>query len=42
MGSSNDQYNIILTIKNILNGDKQNKMYFLQHGGTQKFSEIIL
>ena len=42
MTSSRDQYNIILTIKNILNGDKQNKLYFLDNGGTQKFTEIIL
>ena len=37
-----DRYNIIVTIKNILKGDKENKMYFLDHGGTQKFIDIIL
>jgi len=42
MKSRNDQYNIILTIKNILKGDKENKRYFLENGGTQKFTDIIL
>lgn len=36
------EYNTLLTIKNILNGDKQNKLYFLEHGGTQQINEIIL
>jgi hypothetical protein len=37
-----DQFNIILTIKNMLKGDKVHKLHFLEHGGTQKFTEIIL
>ena len=37
-----DKYNIIYTIKNILKGDKQNKLFFLNNGGTQKFTDIIL
>lgn len=37
-----DRYNIIITIKNILRGDKANKMLFLDKGGTQKFMEMIL
>ena len=37
-----DKYNIILTIKNILQGDKENKRFFLEGGGTMKFIEIIL
>lgn len=39
--SRDDQFNIILTIKNILKGDKVNKLYFLDYGGTQKFTDII-
>lgn len=42
MNDRNDQFNIILTIKNILKGDKVNKLYFLDFGGTQKFTDIIL
>ena len=42
MTSRDDRYNIILTIKNILKGDKENKRYFLENGGTQKFTDIIL
>jgi hypothetical protein len=42
MKDRDDQYNIILTIKNILKGDKVNKLYFLEQGGTEKFTEIIL
>ena len=42
MDSHADQYNIILTIKNILKGDKINKIYFLEKGGTQKFVDIIM
>lgn len=34
MKNRNDQFNIILTIKNILKGDKCNKSYFLDNGGT--------
>ena len=37
-----DKYNIILTIKNILQGDNENKKYFLDNGGTMKFVDIIL
>ena len=33
----NDVYNIILTIKNILKGAKENKMFFFENGGTHKF-----
>lgn len=29
-----DHYNITLTIKNILKGDKANRLFFLQQGGT--------
>ena len=42
MNQRDDQYYIILTIKNILKGDKLNKKYFLDNGGTQKFTDIIL
>ena len=42
MEQRDDKYNIILTIKNILKGDKENKRYFLDNGGTKKFTEIIL
>ena len=42
MKNRNDQFNIILTIKNILKGDKTNKSYFLDNGGTSKFIDIIL
>ena len=42
MEKRDDRYNIILTIKNILKGDKENKKYFLDNGGTTKFTEIIL
>lgn len=42
MNNRNDQFNIILTIKNILKGDKCNKSFFLENGGTQKFIDIIL
>ena len=42
MQSRDDRYNIILTIKNILKGDKINKSYFLHQGGTAKFMDIIL
>ena len=42
MKNRNDQFNIILTIKNILKGDKTNKSYFLNNGGTSKFIDIIL
>ena len=31
-----------MTIKNILKGDKTNKIYFLENGGTLKFLDIIL
>lgn len=37
-----DQINIILTIKNILKGHKENKSYFYENGGTLKFIEIAL
>ena len=37
-----DQTKIILTIKNILKGDKVNKLFFLEHGGTQRFTNIIM
>lgn len=37
-----DQYNIIVTIKNILKGDEENKQYFLDNGGTKKFIDLIL
>ena len=42
MDQRDDRYNIILTIKNILKGDKENKRYFLDNGGTKKFTDIIL
>ena len=42
MENRDDRYNIILTIKNILKGDKENKQYFLDNGGTKKFTDIIL
>ena len=42
MKSRDDKQNIILTIKNILKGDKENKRYFLENGGTKKFTDIIL
>ena len=42
MNTKEDKYNITLTIKNILKGDKENRMYFLINGGTQKFIDIIL
>lgn len=42
MNTKEDKYNITLTIKNILKGDKENRMYFLVNGGTQKFIDIIL
>jgi len=42
MTGRNDKYNIILTIKNILKGDKINKEYFLMNGGTKMFMDIIL
>ena len=42
MTGRNDKYNIILTIKNILKGDKVNKDYFLVNGGTKMFLDIIL
>jgi hypothetical protein len=42
MNTKEDKYNITLTIKNILKGDKENRMYFLVDGGTQKFIDIIL
>lgn len=42
MTGRNDKYNIILTIKNILKGDKVNKDYFLMNGGTKMFMDIIL
>ena len=37
-----DHYNITLTIKNILKGDKANRLFFLQQGGTRKFCEMIM
>lgn len=42
MKNRNDQFNIIMTIKNILKGDKTNKTYFLENGGTIKFLDITL
>lgn len=36
-----DCYNIILTIKNILKGAKENRLFFLENGGTTRFAEII-
>lgn len=42
MEKRDDRYNIIMTIKNILKGDKENKKYFLDNGGTKKFTDIIL
>lgn len=42
MPHPDDQFNIILTIKNILKGDKLNKLYFLEQGGTTKFMDFIL
>ncbi len=31
-----------MTIKNILKGDKVNKIYFYENGGTQKFMDFII
>lgn len=42
MAHRDDKYNIILTIKNILKGDKVNKKYFLDKYGTQRFFDIII
>ena len=42
MTGRNDKYNFILTIRNILKGDKVNKDYFLMMGGTKMVMEIIL
>ena len=42
MQNNDDQKNIIFIIKNILKGAKENKMFFLENGGTKKFSDIIL
>lgn len=36
-----DQFSIIMTIKNMLKGDKVNKLFFLDHGGTKRFTKII-
>ena len=40
--SEADETNIIFTIKNILKGDKENIKYFYDHGGTEKFIDIVL
>jgi hypothetical protein len=42
MEQRNDQFNIVSTMKNILKGDKPNKMFFYEQGGTRKFMKIIL
>ena len=42
MKSRDDKYNIILTIKNILKGDNDNRMYFYENQGTVKFADIVL
>ena len=42
METSQDHYNIILTVKNILKGDKANKQFFYENGGTLKFMNVII
>mmetsp|Transcript_17153 Transcript_17153/g.26518 ORF Transcript_17153/g.26518 Transcript_17153/m.26518 type:complete len:116 (+) Transcript_17153:3965-4312(+) len=42
MKTRDDQYNIILTIKNILKGDNDNRLYFFENQGTVKFADIVL
>lgn len=42
LSDRHDQFNIILTIKNILKGAKNNKMYFYENGGFRKFVEVAL
>ena len=42
MQASQDQYNIIKSIKNILKGSKQNKRLFIDGNCFSKFVQIIL
>lgn len=42
MENRHDRFNIILTLKNILKGDKAHKEFFLEKGGTKRFTNIIL
>lgn len=40
--SGSDKLNLIFTITNILKGDKANKMYFFEQGGSTYFIHTIL